>query len=94
MPIRKNDYNIVGAGRRKAWRKHNNATLDGMSTFFEHGEGNTSHNHEFTFARLEEIALATHNFSETCMIGQGGFGKVYKVHNPFDNFRIFFQNFV
>ncbi|XP_051203688.1 putative G-type lectin S-receptor-like serine/threonine-protein kinase At1g61610 [Lolium perenne] len=65
-------------GKPNRWSKCNNTTLDGLSSFFEPGEGHPSHDHEFPFRRLEEIALATHNFSETYMIGQGGFGKVYK----------------
>ncbi|VAH55400.1 unnamed protein product [Triticum turgidum subsp. durum] len=68
--MRKNNYNIVHAGKNRKWRKH--------KTFYEHGKGHSAHDHEFPFVRFEEIALATNNFSETCIIGQGGFGKVYK----------------
>ncbi|KAK1601126.1 hypothetical protein QYE76_007887 [Lolium multiflorum] len=66
-------------GKNKKWRKHKNATLDRLSTSYELGEGNAPHDHELQFAKFEEIAQATDNFSETCKIGQGGFGKVYKV---------------
>ena len=54
-------------GKNRTQGKHKKALLDGSSDL------------ELPFVRFEEIALATHNFSETCMTGRGGFGKVYKV---------------
>lgn len=40
-------------------------------------------NLELPFVSFGDIAAATNNFSDDNMLGQGGFGKVYKVQNKF-----------
>jgi hypothetical protein len=80
------------AGKDRKWRMDRKIRVDRVSTINESGEESLPYDHEFPFVRFEEIALATQNFSETCMIGQGGFGKVYKVRHSICYFLLFILN--
>ncbi|XP_062193931.1 putative G-type lectin S-receptor-like serine/threonine-protein kinase At1g61610 [Phragmites australis] len=65
-------------GKRVSKEDYNKLILGGTSTSDELREGSPAQDFEFPFIRFEDIKAATHNFSEACKIGQGGFGKVYK----------------
>jgi hypothetical protein len=45
---------------------------------------------ELPFLKFQDILIATNNFSSTFIIGQGGFGKVYKVIYDGSSFLFFF----
>uniref|UniRef100_I1QR28 Receptor-like serine/threonine-protein kinase n=2 Tax=Oryza glaberrima TaxID=4538 RepID=I1QR28_ORYGL len=65
-------------GKRRNRQKHRELILDVTSTSDDVGKRNLVQDFEFLSVKFEDIALATHNFSEAYKIGEGGFGKVYK----------------
>uniref|UniRef100_A0A0E0M487 non-specific serine/threonine protein kinase n=1 Tax=Oryza punctata TaxID=4537 RepID=A0A0E0M487_ORYPU len=67
----------LDAGKKRNQEKHRKLIFNGIRTSEEIGDGNPVQDFELPFVRFEDIAVATHNFSEANKIGQGGFGKVY-----------------
>ena len=51
----------------------------GFTTSDEFGREKNTNDFELPFLKFQDILVVTNNFSNTFMIGQGGFGKVYKV---------------
>jgi hypothetical protein len=66
------------AGRERNSENHK-TLIHGDFTSDELGEEKTTNDFELPFLKFQDILLTTNNFSNTFMIGQGGFGKVYKV---------------
>ena len=76
--LRTNTQQLLGAGRER--NLENRKTLNhGGFTSDELGEEKTTDDFELPFLKFQDILVATNNFSNTFMIGQGGFDKVYKV---------------
>jgi len=76
--LRTNTQQLLGAGRER--NLENRKTLNhGGFTSDELGEEKTTNDFELPFLKFQDILVATNNFSNTFMIGQGGFSKVYKV---------------
>jgi hypothetical protein len=66
-------------------QKHDNLKRLGLEDFNilgGHGTGSPVQNFEFPFVSFKDIVAATDDFNKSHMIGQGGFGKVYKVISP------------
>ncbi|CAL5063003.1 unnamed protein product [Urochloa decumbens] len=66
-------------GRKRNEENHRKLMHRGAVTSEELLEENTTHDFELPFLKFQDILVSTNNFSNTFMIGQGGFGKVYKV---------------
>lgn len=77
--LKTNSHQLFGAGREKDAGNNTKLMHRGLTTSDEHREENTSHDFELPFLKFQDVLVATDNFSHTFMIGQGGFGKVYKV---------------
>jgi serine/threonine protein kinase len=82
----------LGAGRKRNVEIHNKVMLGGSSE--ELHEENATHDFELPFLKFQDILVATDNFSNSYMIGQGGFGKVYKVTIYTMTFSAFFPSLI
>lgn len=93
-----NVVNINFSDKRRRNESQKKLVPGSVRTSSELGERNPNPNEDLEFPSIQfsDIVAATNNFSRACMIGRGGFGKVYKVTlrsaaYPFPLKRILFQ---
>jgi hypothetical protein len=72
---RENPLLFLLAGTRRKKKVQKRQMLEYLRSTDKAGDKNL----EFPFIDFEDIAAAMDNFSDTNMLGKGGFGKVYKV---------------
>jgi len=71
----KNSLMFLLAGKQQKKKVQKKMMLEYLRSTDEAGNKNI----EFPFVSFNDIVAATDNFSDTNMLGKGGFGKVYKV---------------
>jgi hypothetical protein len=68
---------FLAAGKRHKKEAQKRMMLEYSQSTDETGDMNI----EFPFYSFKDIVVATDNFSDSNMLGKGGFGKVYKVQS-------------
>ncbi|KAL6601388.1 hypothetical protein ACP70R_044608 [Stipagrostis hirtigluma subsp. patula] len=75
---RRNVHDILEVGNKKKQGKNKMPALEDLNTHEGFAEGSPTEGFEFPLVSFRDIVTVTNNFHESLMIGQGGFGKVYK----------------
>jgi hypothetical protein len=84
----RNAHDILEAGNKKQKEGKNKtlSVLGNLNTSEYSGERNPTEGVVFPAVSFQDITAVTNNFDRSFIIGQGGFGKVYKVLIYFINF--------
>ncbi|OEL28652.1 G-type lectin S-receptor-like serine/threonine-protein kinase [Dichanthelium oligosanthes] len=73
-----NLYLRLADAKSPAGKRHKEAQKRMMLEYLRSTDEAEDNNIEFPFISFEDIVVATDNFSDSNMLGKGGFGKVYK----------------